>query len=189
MPLPRILLFATVALLLMLGALWAMDVNFTVWLGAWLSPEKAVPVGSAIVITCGTVLAYVYAHYVGNKFTGPGVVRGLVFGAVFGAFAIWALPPILSGLAGAVGDTQTVYQGRGITNSELRADENGRLTYQPASPPIFGVEPPLRFMTENHQWAAADAWQGRLLPFGVAFLLWGALIGTFLSEQVGPKKQ
>jgi hypothetical protein len=38
-------------------------------------------------------------------------------------------------------------------------------------------------MTQNHEWAPADAWKGRLLPLGVAFLMWGAVIGAFLSEE------
>jgi hypothetical protein len=189
MPLPRIVLFAFVALFVMVGVLWSMDVNYVAWIGAWLSPERQYPVGFAVVMIIGFALAYLYAHYVGNKLPGNSAAKGAIFGAVLAAFSIWVLPPIMSGIAEAAGNTQVVFQGRGITNDEEVVSEASRLTQVQPCPPVGGIEPPLRFLTQNSQWAAADAWQGRLLPFGVAFLLWGVVIGASLSEQVGPKKK
>jgi hypothetical protein len=176
MPLPRILLVALCALFVMVAVLWAMDVNYAAWLGAWLTPTSQYSAGFAVLLVLGLSLAYVYTHYIGDKFPGPGVVRGVVFGAVLAAFAIWALPPILSGIAGAVGNTQIVFQGA------ARTDQSQFTQVEPC-PRIGGVEPPLRAMTQNHEWAPADAWKGRLLPLGVAFLMWGAVIGAFLSEE------
>jgi hypothetical protein len=183
MPIPRILLVAAVALLVMVGMLWAMDVNYAAWLGAWVAPNNQYSAGIAIMVILGVALAWFYTRYVGEKFPGPGIARGMAFAAVLAAFAIWALPPILSGIASTVGNTQVVFQGRGLTNDELRYDQSTHETRVEPCPRIGNVEPPLRFMTENHDWAPADAWKGRVLPFGVAFLFWGVFVGAFLSEK------
>ncbi|MBK8207744.1 MAG: hypothetical protein IPK87_13295 [Planctomycetes bacterium] len=186
MPLPRIFLFAVLALAVLIGVLWAMDVNYGAWVGAWLSPRNQYTAGFLLIVAISVSLTYMYAKHIGEKFPGPGYIRGLCFGAVFGALAIWVVPPVLSGIAEAVGNTQVVFQGRGITNDAQRADQAEHMTRVEPCPAIGNVEPPLRFMTEDHEWAPADEWKGRLLPFGVAFLLWGLVIGTFLSEEHKP---
>ncbi len=186
MPIARVLLVASIALVVMVAVLWAFDVNYLAWLGAWLLPESQYAAGITVFVVLGLSLAYFYASVLGEKFGGPGVARGMAFGAVLGAFAIWGLPPILSGIAGAVGNAQMVYHGRGLTNDAPRADDSRHVTRVEPVPAIGGVAPPLAFMTANQPWAPADAWKGRVLPLGVAFLVWGAIVGAFLSEE---KKQ
>lgn len=188
MPLPRVLLIAAIALLAMLGLLWALNIHFALWLGSWLAPGRAAPAGFAIVIVVGTAMAYVYAHYIGSKFPGPGIVRGSAFGLVLAMFTIWALPPILHGFAQATGNVETVFQGRTLQDDTQRSITDFQYASQPTCAPIGGVEPPLQELTRFTEWAPVGAWRGRLLPFGAAFLLWGAVVGGFLSEQVGPRK-
>ncbi|MBX3460727.1 MAG: hypothetical protein KF696_12325 [Planctomycetes bacterium] len=183
MPLPRILLFAVIALAVMLGLLWAMGVNYAAWIGAWLSPRNQYAAGFGVIVAAGVFFAYMYARHIGEKFPGPGYARGLAFGAIFAVLSIWVVPCTLATIAEWVGNTQVVFQGRGITNNELRADQAEHMTRVEPCPAIGGIEPPLMFLTENHEWAPADGWKGRVLPFGVAFLLWGFVLGVSLSEE------
>jgi hypothetical protein len=188
MPIPRILLIAGVAMLAALGVMWAFDINYMAWLGVWFSTDNAFPAGAAMFIVMGVVLAWFYAGYIGSKLPGHGLVRGLVFGAVLAAAAIWALPPILHGVARAAGDGQVVFQGRGIHDDRTRVDESARFVAEPTCSPIAGVNPPFAGWTEQRRWAAPDASGGRIVPFGLAFLLYGAIVGVFLSEKTGVRK-
>jgi hypothetical protein len=110
-------------------------------------------------------------------------MRGLQFGAVLAVLAIWVLPAVLHGFAGIVGNTQVVFQGRGYAVEESTYDEKMARTRVEPCPEIAGQKPPLADLTKDHPWAPADGWVGRLLPFGVGFLLYGLVIGTFLSDE------
>lgn len=183
MPLPRIIAAAIGALVLLLATLWALNVNYAAWLGAWLSPDAQYASGLGVLVVFGFVAAWAYARFVGDWIPGPGPIRGLQFGAILALSAIWILPAVLNGFAGMVGNTQVVFQGRGIFDEQERFDEKMARTRVEPCPPIGGVEPPLAELTADHEWAPADAWVGRLLPFGVGFLLYGLVIGTFLSDE------
>lgn len=183
MPVPRILATGVLALLLLLATLWALDVNYAAWLGAWLSPENQVVTGLVTLIGFGFIVAFMYARWAGNLLPGAGPIRGLVLGAFLGVMAIWVLPAVLNGFAGLIGNTQVLYQGRGIAVPTERYDEAVARTRVEPCPDIAGQTPPLAFLTHDHPWAAADAWRGRLLPFGVGFLLYGLVIGAFLSDE------
>lgn len=186
MPILRILLAAAGALLMLLVTLWVLNVNYAAWLGAWLSPENQLGVGMAVLIIFGVVISFVYAGWLGNVIPGAGPFRGLQFGAVLAAMAIWLLPVVLDGFAGVIGNTQVVYQGRGITDDEVTFDQRmadkSRTAIEPC-PEIAGVAPPLAHLTADQPWAPTDGWVGRLLPFSVGFLLFGLVIGTFLSDE------
>lgn len=183
MPIPRIIAAAFGALVLLLATLWSLDVNYAAWLGAWLSPENQYASGLGVLICFGFVAAFAYARWLGNLMPGPGPIRGLVFGAILAACAIWILPAVLNGFAGIVGNTQVVFQGHGITNREQTFDEKIARTQVEPCPEIGGQKPPLAFLTQDHPWAPADGWIGRLLPFSVGFLLYGLVIGAFLSDE------
>lgn len=189
MPLFRILGVAVLALALMLGALWAMDVNYAAWVGAWLTPKNQYSAGVAIIAIMGVIMAWVYARFVGDKFPMPGMVRGIVYGLILGAAAIWLVPYTLEGVASAVGNTQVVYGGRGIVDDKPRADQemNEKLTRVQPCPALFGQKPPLAKLTQDKPWAAVDDWKGRLIPFGIAFALYGLVIGGLLSEKFDKK--
>ena len=183
MPLARIIAAAVGAMVMLLATLWALNVNYAAWLGAWLSPNAQYASGLGVLVVFGFVAAWAYARHIGNWIPGPGPIRGLQFGAVLALCAIWLLPAVLNGFAGVVGNTQVVYQGRGIFTDEERFDEKMARTRVEPCPPLGDIEPPLADLTKDHEWAAADAWVGRLLPFGVGFLLYGLVIGTFLSDE------
>lgn len=191
MPILRIFGVALLALVLTLGLFWAMDVNYAAWVGAWLAPKKQYAAGFGVIAVFGLFFAWFYARFIGDKFPGPGMVRGLAFGAILAACAIWVIPYTLDTIAGFVGNTQVVYGGRGIVDKEHKtADQQmaDLLTQVEPCPPIYGVKPPLAKLTRDKPWAPADAWKGRLLPFGIAFLLYGLVIGGLLSEKFDPKK-
>lgn len=186
MPVPRILAAAAGALVLLLATLWVLNVNYAAWLGAWLSPENQYVTGLVTLVIFGVVMAFLYARVIGEWLPGPGPIRGLILGAVLAAGAIWVLPAVLNGFAGIVGNTQIVYQGRGIMDDEQTYDEKmaeQSRTQVEECPEIAGQKPPLGHLTEDHPWAPADGWVGRLLPFSVGFLLYGLVIGVFLSEE------
>ncbi len=191
MPILRVFGVGLLALTLALGLFWAMDVNYAAWVGAWLAPKRQYAAGFGVIIVFGLFFTWFYARFIGDKFPGPGMVRGLVFGAVLGACAIWVIPYTLDTVAGFVGNTQVVYGGRGIVDKDHKtADQQMEelLTQVEPCPPIRGVKPPLAKLTRDKPWAPADAWKGRMLPFGIAFLLYGLVIGALLSEKFDPKK-
>ncbi|MCA8910755.1 MAG: hypothetical protein KDB82_03545 [Planctomycetes bacterium] len=183
MPISRIIAAATGAIILLLATLWVLDVNYAAWLGAWLSPDNQYISGLVCLIVFGFVAALVYTRLLGNFIPGPGPIRGLQFGALLAVCAIWVLPAVLHGFAGIVGNTQVVFQGHGITNEEQTYDEKMSRTRVEPCPEIAGQKPPLADLTKDHPWAPADGWVGRLLPFSVGFLLYGLVIGTFLSDE------
>jgi hypothetical protein len=189
MPLARVLLVGLLALVLMAGVFWLFDVNYAAWLGVWLAPDRQLLIGSLLMLVIGMFMAWMYTNTVGSRIPGHGALRGLAFGAVMGAAAIWAAPPVLEGVLGAVGDTQTLYQGRGIHDDRARADEEMHTVRIEPCPPIAGMQPPLAQFGRDMAWVPASAWRGRLLPFGLAFLAWGLVLGLGLSEQVGPRKK
>lgn len=185
MPVPRILAAAAGALVLLLATLWVLNVNYAAWLGAWLTPDDQYVTGLAVLIIFGVVMAWLYARHIQEWLPGAGPIRGLILGAILAAGAIWVLPAVLNGFASVIGNTQVVYQGRGIMDEEQtfdeKMDEHSR-TRVAECPEIAGQKPPLGHLTDDHPWAPADGWVGRLLPFSVGFLLYGLVIGTFLSE-------
>jgi hypothetical protein len=183
MPFTRILAAAVGALILLLATLWALDVNYAAWIGAWLTPQNQYVTGLAVLIIFGFIAALIYGRWAGNLIPGPGPIRGLIFGAILAVGAIWVLPYTLNGFAGMVGNTQVVYQGRGLTNDEETFDKRIARTRVEPCPEIGGQKPPLGFLTQDHPWAPADGWIGRLLPFSMAFLLYGLVLGTFLSDE------
>jgi hypothetical protein len=183
MPFPRIFAAAIGALVLLLATFWALDVNYAAWIGAWVAPNSQYVTGLTILIIFGFLAAIMYGRWLGNLIPGPGPIRGLIFGGVLAACAIWVVPYTLNGFAGMVGNTQIVFQGHGITNEEETFDQKMSRTRVEPCPPIAGQKPPLAFLTQDHPWAPADGWIGRLLPFTVAFLLYGLVIGAFLSDE------
>jgi hypothetical protein len=183
MPYPRIFAAAVGALILLLATLWALDVNYAAWIGAWVSPNSQYVTGLVILIIFGALMAVFYGRWLGNLVPGPGPIRGLIVGAVLAAGAIWVLPYTLNAFAGMVGNTQIVYQGHGILSEEETFDQKMARTRVEPCPPIGGQHPPLAFLTADHPWAPADGWIGRLLPFTVGFLLFGLVLGTFLSDE------
>ncbi|MBX3475862.1 MAG: hypothetical protein KF754_15940 [Planctomycetes bacterium] len=191
MTLIRIFGVGVLALVFLLGALWAMDVNYAAWVGAWLSPKNQYKAGMGVIVIFGLIAAWVYARFIGDKFPGPGMLRGVVYGLVLAGCAIWFIPYTLEGIASAVGNTQVVYGGRAIFDDKnKRADEvmAEQMTQVEPCPPLFGVKPPLAKLTRDRQWAPADAWKGRLIPFGIAFALFGLIVGSLLSEKYDPRK-
>ncbi|MBE7493029.1 MAG: hypothetical protein HS108_14905 [Planctomycetes bacterium] len=191
MPLVRVFGVGVLALVFLVGSLWAMDVNYGAWVGAWLSPKNQYQAGFGVIVIVGLIMAWVYARFIGDKFPMPGMVRGVIYGLVLAVAAIWFVPYTLEGIASAVGNTQVVYGGRGIIDKEnKRSDEvmAEQMTRVEPCPPLFGVKPPFAKLTRDRQWASADAWKGRLLPFGIAFALYGLIVGSLLSEKFDNKK-
>lgn len=183
MPWPRILLVAALAMVLMLATLWCMNVNYAAWLGIWLTAKNQYSAGGAVILILGAVMAWMYARFAAENLPGPGPVRGLIFGALLWVGAVWVLPYTFEGIAGVIGNTQVVYGGYGVVRDEKRTDEKMQdaIAQVEPCPELFGVKPPLAKLTRDKDWAPADAWKARLLPFGIAFLLYGLVLGAFLS--------
>lgn len=180
MPFSRVFAVAVTALVVLLGSLWAMNVNYLAWLGAWLTPDVPYSAGAFVALTLGVGGAWFYATWPGAKLPGPGPVRGVIFGVVIAGGAIWVLPYLLEWLAGAVGNTQVIFQGEEVA-AQTAADTIGRSAVLPC-PEIAGIKPPLASLTRQTAWAPADAWEGRILPLGLGFMLYGFVLGAFLSE-------
>lgn len=176
MPLPRVLLFSFGAMVLFLATFWTMNVNFPSWLGAWLSPNNQYAAGFGVLIVFTAVFGYFYAHYVGTRQLASGPIRGVLFGAALAVGSIFVVPAILSGMASVIGNAQIVFRGKpDATTAERTAVD--------ACPPVGDFAPPFGAVTEDGKWAEIDHWQSRLIPFGVAFLLYGLTLGVFLSEE------
>lgn len=194
--LPRMIFGGLVAALLFIVTCWTFDVNIGAWVGAWFAPDSMYVSGFGIITVLSLASGWVYHLTVGTKFGGPGAVRGLLFGGALGLLVLFLVPPALNLVANAMGATKIVYQGADPTTVRDLQNErpdgtlvSGELQQEtkhvqvPPCPDIQGVKPPFRSVTQEHPWVASDAWRGRLIPWGTAFLVLGLIFGLTLSEK------
>lgn len=180
----KVLFTSALASFLALLTLWALNINIAAWVGNWVAPEDAQNAGLSILAFLGLASGVAYHASLGTKFGGPGAVRGLIFGVILAVIMIWVAPLLVKAMGIATGDTRTVYQGPGDSNSYAANQGNVKLKDQSVgdAPPIFDIVPPLASVTQGQKWTHPDDWQGRLLPFLVGFAVYGLVVGLILSE-------
>lgn len=153
-----------------------MDVNLIGWLGVWLTPGAAWIVGLLFTI----VLAFAFASLWGVALKQdaikkmPRPVGGLVYGAIVGLLFVFVIPLILSVLAG----DPTVGVSSGTGFDALPEAFGAHLV--PALPDL-GFDPPLRSLAAEDWWQRDD-YVGRLLPFGLAFMVFGLVLGLMAKD-------
>jgi hypothetical protein len=149
-----------------------MDMNFLGWVGAWLAADfGAWLVG--ILIAFGLCLGLA-AIWTGSLSKRPGVqkipapIGGALYGLVVGLIFATLVPLLLSAIAGDPG----MAEGSGTAFDSFPAAFGARVT--PALPDL-GFNPPLRGLSDT-DWVSRDDYAGRLLPFGLAFMLFGMVL-------------
>jgi hypothetical protein len=164
-------MFAAVVLL------WLMDVNLVGWLGVWLAPGAAWAVGALIALGLAVGLSALWSGVVAKQDAVkklPVPVAGLVFGVVVALLMIFVVPLILSALS----------DHPGMAESALGIGEGGGSVLGvhiiPALPDL-GFDPPLESLAEE-DWFGRDDYVGRLLPFGIAFLAYGLIVGLLSKD-------
>jgi hypothetical protein len=180
----KILLVSALATFVGLATLWALNINIGAWVGMWVAPEDAQSAGLSILAFLGLAAGLAYHASLGTKFGGPGAVRGLIAGVILAVVMIWVAPLLVKVMGIATGDTRTVFQGPGDSNS-YAANQGNVKVKDPGvgdAPTIFDIKPPLAEVTAGKKWTHPDDWQGRLLPFLVGFCMYGLVLGLFLSE-------
>ncbi|MDC1143146.1 hypothetical protein OAU50_08640 [Planctomycetota bacterium] len=195
MPIPRILLFTALGLFAMAVVFWSMNVNFAGWMGAWFSAENPNGSGFALSCLCSAAAAAIYVGFLGKVLPGPPALRGILFGVGLATLTIWVLPYSVSWVHTISGQTRIVYNGDPKTIRDIKSQHpsNDKANAEPTTPdetvvidgvPNIGtLRPFLAKATRDKPWAAVDDWRGRLLPFGLAFALFGLIIGVALSEK------
>lgn len=195
MPVPRIFLFAVIGLVAFAAVFWSLNVNFIAWLGAWFSESNPSRAGLALLCVSGVASAFLFTSIVSKLLPGPGAMRGILFGAFLATMTIWVLPYTASWLHMISGNARVVYSGDTRIIEEVKSEKTGhkKAEDEPAQPkeiikidpvPTIGKSKPvLASLTRDKPWAAVDSWRGRLLPFGAAFIIFGLVLGVFLSDE------
>lgn len=159
--------------------LWCMNVSFLPWLGVYLTQGSPYVGGIALAAGLMFLLTWFYGKVLlkndkSKKF--PGFVLGLAYGAAMAAVFIWIIPPILGALTG----NPAVFQSEnGVADAFAGI---GQRVFP--APPDLGFKPPMESLSDKAWWNVAD-WQGRILPFGIAFLAAGLVIGLFSAGKGG----
>ncbi|MCF6228568.1 MAG: hypothetical protein L3J82_07925 [Planctomycetes bacterium] len=200
MPLPRIFLFGMLALLAMGVVFWTMNVNFPDWLGAWFSSENPTRAGFGLIFVTGIFSALFFATFLSQILPGSGALKGILFGVFLSTLAIWAIPYSVSWLHTIAGQTRILYSDNVPTKRDILRQHSDReapktelskptetIRIDPV-PDLGTIKPFFAGATNDKPWASVDSWRGRLLPFGAAFIMFGFVLGVFLSEKVKPGK-
>ena len=165
---------AFAGLVAMLGSvvlLWLMGVNFMGWLGVWFAPGAAWLVGVLFAAAFGAGLGLLWGNVLAaqpalKKLPKP--VGGLIFGLGVALLFVFVVPPLFSIIAGDPGIGLSSGTGFDVFPEAFGA-------HLVPSLPDLGFDPPLRSMAKK-DWFAKDDFTGRLLPFGLAFALFGVLV-------------
>ncbi|MCC6572998.1 MAG: hypothetical protein IT462_04320 [Planctomycetes bacterium] len=167
------------ALATCVALLWCMNVSFLPWIGVYLTQGSPYVGGIALAAGLMFLLTWFYGRVLmkndkSKKF--PGFVLGLAYGLVLAAIFIFIIPPVLGALTG---------------NPNVHQSENGFVDAFNAvghrifpAPPDLGFAPPMRSLSDKPWWNVAD-WQGRIVPFGIAFVAAGLVIGLFSAGKGG----
>ncbi|MCA8916942.1 MAG: hypothetical protein KDB90_16240 [Planctomycetes bacterium] len=171
---------ATAGVLAMLGSvllLWLMGVNFMGWLGMWFAPGAAWLVGILFTAALGAGLGVLWADVISKQPAikkMPKPVGGLVYGICVALLFIFIVPLLFSAIAGdpSVG----LSSGTGF---DALPEAFG--THLVPALPDLGFDPPLHGLADKDWWSRDD-FTGRLLPFGLAFALFG-ILAQLLGKQ------
>jgi tetrahydromethanopterin S-methyltransferase subunit G len=153
---------------------WLMGMNFCGWLGAWIAPGAAWIVGILLAAAAGFGFAALWTGTLAKqdavKKVQP-VFGAALYGLVVGLVFVFVFPPVLSAIAGNPSLAHsTAFDG-------LVGAVGGHVV--PALPDWF--DPPFASWVDN-DWIHRDDYVARLLPFSLAFALYGLVLG--LTSQV-----
>lgn len=158
---------------LCVALLWCMNVAILPWLGVFVTQGSPYIGGVPVLAALMYVLVWLYGAVLlknDKAKKAPGFVMGLAYGVFLAALFIWVIPTVLSALTG----NPAVHPGTGGVG-DIGAGIGHRLF---PSGPDLGFKPPLASLAEKPWWNVGD-WQGRLIPFGIAFAATGLFIGLF----------
>jgi hypothetical protein len=164
------------AVLVLLLAL--MDVNFCGWLGVWFVRQMPYIAGIPLAILLGLGASYAYGASVARSDWGPPPVRGVIFGVIVAALFVWLMPWVFSELVGQATGVTHVGRSAGAFDVFPKTFDSH---YEPL--PDMGFDAPMKGLADK-AWYNKDDWQGRLVPFGIAF----AAMGLTLALVAGKKK-
>lgn len=157
--------------------LWLMGVNLVGWLGVWLAPGAAWIVGALLALGLAVGFSALWSGGIAKQRVVkkmPVPLGGLVYGAIIALIMIFIVPLSLS----ALGDHP------GMAESALGIGKGGGsvlgVRIIPALPDL-GFDPPLEFLA-GEDWYGRDDYVGRLLPFGIAFLAFGLVVGLLNKD-------
>lgn len=160
-----------VGMLAAVALLWLMDVNFVGWLGVWMAPGAVWILGIVLAAAFGAGLGWLWGEVIGKK---PAVkklprpVGGLLYGEAVALLFVFIVPLLFSALAGDPG----VGHSTGTGFDAIPEAFGGHLV--PTLPDI-GFNPPLESLAES-EWVGRNDFTGRLLPFCLAFALFGVVV-------------
>jgi hypothetical protein len=150
--------------------LWLMGVNFMGWLGAWLAPGAAWLVGVAMTLAFAAGLGLLWDVLAKQPAIRklPRPAGGLAYGILVALLFVLIVPLALSALAGDPGMFLSTGTGLDVFPEAFGAHAVPAL-------PDLGFDPPLAMLAER-DWFSRDDFAGRLLPFGLAFALFGIVL-------------
>jgi hypothetical protein len=158
-----------VGMLAAVALLWLMDVNFIGWLGMWLAPGAAWLLGLILAAAIGAGLGVLWVNVLAAKAGKlPKPVGGIVYGIACGLLLATLVPIILSAIAGNPSVGLSTGTGFDVFPEAFGAH------LVPALPDL-GFDPPLASIAERDWWSRDDH-AGRLLPFCLAFTLFGLCV-------------
>jgi hypothetical protein len=166
-----------VAMLAAVALLWLMDVNFIGWLGVWMAPGAAWVVGLLLAAAFGAGLGYLWGNVLSKK---PAVkklprpVGGLLYGLAVALLFALVVPLLFSLIAGDPGVGLS-------TNTGFDAIPEAFGAHLVPALPDLGFDPPLASLAERDWWARDD-FTGRLLPFSLAFVLFGVCLDLMTKQ-------
>lgn len=153
---------------------WLMGMNFCGWLGAWLTPGAAWLVGILMALAAGLGFAALWHGTLARQAWAkrlPPVVASLLYGVAVGLLFVLLVPVILSALAGNPGMVHSTMFDGAVTLF------GGHVV--PALPDLFN--PPFASWIDD-EWIQRDAFAARLVPFLLAFALYGLVLGLTSSR-------
>ena len=150
--------------------LWLMGINLVGWLGVWMAPGAAWILGLVFALLFGAGLGALWD--VAGKQDAikklPTPAGGLLYGLVVALLFVFLVPVVFSLVAG----DPSIGLSSGTGFDAFPEAFGAHLV--PALPDV-GFDPPLRSIAER-DWFAKDDFSGRLLPFGLAFVLFGVVV-------------
>jgi hypothetical protein len=159
------------AMLVCLLAFALMGMNFAGWLGAWIAPGWPWLAGLGFATVIGVGGAWAFAVLSGHDALKkvPAIMQGVGFGVCLGVICAVVLPLVFNAAAGE----PTMSHARGSIIDDVGEAVGVRMV--PRLPDV-GVEPPLTALASD-DWIKPGQYGSRLLPFVIAFALYGMVVG------------
>jgi hypothetical protein len=167
----RYAITGALGMLVCLIAFALMGMNFAGWLGAWIAPGWPWLAGLSLAAVLGVAGAWAFAVLSGHDALKkvPGAMQGIGFGVCMAVVCAVLLPLVFNAAAG----DPTMSHASGTIIDDVRDKAGVRMV--PLLPDV-GVEPPLTTLASD-DWIKPGQYGARLLPFVIAFGLYGLVVG------------